>query len=245
MLTVQVGDRTETPTIQAALPFDILWEDADLLILNKPAGLVVHGRTDWDGPTLAGAVSAYLGGPFHPVSRLDKGTGGVLCAAKSGYVHSLLIRQLHSPAYARDYLAVAEGVLNPPAGRIDLPIGRDPSSGVKRMVSPAGLPAVTDYETLATHDGLSLLRLRLHTGRTHQIRVHLAALGHPLVGDWLYGKEDPARISRPALHAYRLRLTHPVSGEEICCTAPLPDDFRSLLGVAGFAFEEQDESIVK
>lgn len=233
VLTAEVGDDASgwefTPI---AVPLDILFEDEDLMILNKAAGMAVHGSTERCGDcTVANALAHHLGPGyrFHPVNRLDKGTSGVMAVAKSGYIHDRLRQHLHSAQFRREYLAVAEGIVTPPCGTIALPILRDPSSPIKRMVAPDGLPARTDYETIRTGTGVTLLRLTLATGRTHQIRLHCAAIGYPLVGDWLYGTEAPELISRPALHSAVLELTHPITGQRLRYTAPLPPDMAALL----------------
>ena len=212
-------------------PLDILWEDQDLLILNKPAGIAIHpAALTEETVTVAGAVCRYLGqGSFHCVNRLDRGTTGVMAVAKTGYVHRLCMEQLHSGDFRRTYLAVCRGCPDPAAGSIDLPIGREPDSLLRRRVDPAGLAAHTDYETLWQGPDRALLRLTPGTGRTHQLRVHMAAIGCPLTGDWLYGTEDRTLIARPALHSYHLRLTHPVTGAVIDVTAPLPEDMARLL----------------
>ena len=229
VLTVNVSDVDDlsehiTPV---DYPLDILYEDDDLLILNKPAHIAVHSA---DPGTIAGAVSYLLGGgAFHPVNRLDKGVTGIMVVAKSGHVHDLCMRQLHTDAFRREYLAVCEGIPMPQSGTIDLPIGRDESSILKRCIDPGGLESHTVYETVQAANGCALLRLRPLTGRTHQLRLHCAAIGHPLIGDWLYGTEDKSRIDRPALHSHELWLTHPNTGQEIHLTAPLPDDMQKLL----------------
>lgn len=212
-------------------PLDIVWEDEDLLVLNKPAGLTVHcASLTHDPVTVAGAVAYYLhADAFHGVNRLDRGTTGLLVAAKSGYIHARCMELLHTGAFYREYLAVCVGAPSPSAGSIDLPIGRAGASLVKRCPRPDGLPAHTDYETLATSGSFSLLRLLPATGRTHQLRVHMAAIGCPLAGDWLYGTEDHSLISRPALHSYRLHLRHPVTGLLLDLTAPLPPDMQRLV----------------
>ena len=163
-----------------------------------------------------------------PVSRLDKGTTGLMVIAKSGYVHDLLRRQLHTDAFRREYRGVCLGVPDPPQGTVDLPIGRAEGSAIARQIRSDGDSAVTHYETLETRNGLSLLRLVPETGRTHQLRLHMATLGCPLAGDWLYGTEDPTLIPRPALHSYALELVHPVTGEVLHLTAPLPEDMVRL-----------------
>ncbi len=222
----------ETDVAPLDLPLDIVYEDEDLLVLNKRAGLAMHPMsTDLAAPNLAGALVAYLGAGTVPhfVSRLDKGTSGLLIAAKSGYVHELLRRALHSEALRREYRALAVGHVMPPCGVIDAPIARAEGSLVKRCVSPDGLPSRTEYEVLSYHGGLTLLRLAPLTGRTHQLRVHMASLGCPLAGDWLYGMEDKALIARPALHSYTLWFTHPLTGEALHFTAPLPEDMERLI----------------
>ena len=222
----------ETDIAPLDLPLDIAYEDEDLLVLNKRAGLAMHPMsTDLAAPNLAGALVAYLGAGTVPhfVSRLDKGTSGLLIAAKSGYVHELLRRALHSEALRREYRALAVGHVMPPRGVIDAPIARAEGSLVKRCVSPDGLPSRTEYEVLSYHGGLTLLRLAPLTGRTHQLRVHMASLGCPLAGDWLYGTEDKALIARPALHSYALWFTHPLTGEALHFTAPLPEDMERLI----------------
>ncbi len=232
-LTVETGDLrpVRTVIVPGPWPLPIVWEDDDLLVVNKPAGMTAHASNFLpDTPTVAGAL-AYTRGPdflFHPVSRLDKGTTGLMVVAKSGYIHNLLRKALHTQDYYREYRAVCTGCPQPPSGTVRLPIGRDERSAVARMVRPDGVPAVTHYEVLRTRSGCSLVRLIPETGRTHQLRVHMAALGCPLVGDWLYGREDPALIQRPALHSYLLCFTHPVSGQALRFTAPLPEDMRRL-----------------
>ena len=216
-----------SPIPPIPLPLDILYEDEDLLIVNKSAPLAVHPSSFAPNePTLANGLAARWGGAFtfHPVNRLDRGTTGVMAVAKSQYIHNLLRQQLHSDRFYREYLGIAVGTVTPSAGQITLPIGRAEGSPIKRSIRADGQPAQTTYETLACREGLTLLRLIPHTGRTHQLRLHMAAVGFPLLGDWLYGVEDPTVISRPALHSALLRLRHPVTGAEREWTAPLPED---------------------
>ena len=228
VLSVDLAD----PAGEGSIPpipmeLSILYEDEHLLILNKSAPLAVHPSSFSPGePTLANGLAHYLGpgSVFHPVNRLDRGTTGVMAAAKSQYVHNLLRQQLHTPDFYREYRGIAVGAPVPASGRIDLPIARAEGSPIKRCISPAGAAALTEYETLRTGDGLTLLRLVPRTGRTHQLRLHLSAVGCPLLGDWLYGQEDRERMGRPALHASLLRLRHPITGAELSLTAPLPAD---------------------
>lgn len=264
VLRVESGDHRapKTPIAPGPWPLPVVWEDGHLLVVNKPAGMTAHASNfDPDAPTVAGALAFQRGTDFifHPVSRLDRGTTGLMVIAKSGYVHDLLRRVHHSRRFRREYRAICKGRPNPPFGTIDAPIGRDGSSVVARMVRPDGAAAVTRYQTLFTfpapreangenapHTGeargedalypaknhaentLSLLQLLPETGRTHQLRVHMAYLGCPLAGDWLYGLEEPDLIGRPALHSYLLDLLHPVTGQAIRLTAPLPPDMDRL-----------------
>lgn len=211
---------------------DIVYEDDDLLVLNKPAGVAMHPKSgDASAPSLAAMLTNYLGEGSVPhfVSRLDKGTSGLLIAAKNGYVHDRLRRALHSSDLRREYRAVAVGRVEPPYGVIDAPIGRAEGSIIRRCVRADGLPSLTEYEALQVSSRFTLLRLRPQTGRTHQLRVHMAYLGHPLAGDWLYGTEDKTLIARPALHSYELWFTQPVTGQELHFTAPIPQDMQRLM----------------
>ena len=234
VVSVALSERTPREDLycaNAAKP-DIAYEDDDLLVLNKPAGVAMHPKSgDASAPSLAAMLTSYLGEGSVPhfVSRLDKGTSGLLIAAKSGYVHDRLRRALHSSDLRREYRAVAVGRVEPPYGVIDAPIGRAEGSIIRRCVRADGLPSLTEYETLQVNDRFTLLRLRPQTGRTHQLRVHMAYLGHPLAGDWLYGTEDKTLIARPALHSYELWFTQPVTGQELHFTAPIPQDMQRLM----------------
>lgn len=234
VLTVETGDQRSPRTVitPGDWPLPVLWEDGHLLAVNKPAGMTAHASNFLpDTPTVAGALAWSRGADFlfHPVNRLDKGTTGLMIVAKSGYVHDLLRRALHTDRFRREYRAVCLGRPSPEQGTIDAPIGRDETSAVRRCIRPDGAPAVTHYQVLAGGPGLSLLKLTPETGRTHQLRLHLASIGCPLAGDWLYGTEDPALIPRPALHSYALDFIHPVTGEALHLTAPLPEDLRRLI----------------
>lgn len=233
-VSVVLSERTPREDLycaNAAKP-DIVYEDDDLLVLNKPAGIAMHPKSgDASASSLAAMLTSYLGEGSVPhfVSRLDKGTSGLLIAAKNGYVHDRLRRALHSSDLRREYRAVAVGRVEPPCGVIDAPIDRAEGSIIRRCVRADGLPSLTEYETLQVNDRFTLLRLRPQTGRTHQLRVHMAYLGHPLAGDWLYGTEDKTLIARPALHSYELRFTQPVTGLELHFTAPIPQDMQRLM----------------
>lgn len=235
VLTVQTGDQRlpRTAPIPGNWPLPIVWEDGHLLVVDKPAGMAVHTSSlQPDTPTVAGALAYARGSDFifHPVNRLDKGTTGLMVVAKSGYIHDLLRRTLHSDDFYREYRGICINCPQPPSGTINAPIGRDETSLVRRCIRPDGVSAISHYEVLSVQkNGLSLLKLVPETGRTHQLRLHMAHIGCPLVGDWLYGTEDKTLISRPALHSHTLRLTHPITGETLHFTAPLPEDFQQLL----------------
>ena len=189
LLAADVSDLPgENPHIQPVdYPLDILYEDEDLLLINKPAGIAMHPAALTEEPvTVAGAVAHYLRTDcFHAVNRLDRGTTGVMAAAKTGYIHALCMAQLHTDAFQRDYRAVCEGE-TPESGCVNVPIGLKPGHKVERCAG-IGDEAVTEFQTVKTSGGYSLVDFHLKTGRTHQIRVHMAHFGHPVAGDDLYG----------------------------------------------------------
>ena len=232
VLTLEIGDLPDGHIVPMAYPLAVRYEDEDLLILDKSAGISVHQNTRDPGEiTLENAVCHYLGGGIspHPVSRLDRGTSGLIAFAKSGYVHELLRRQMHTSGYSRVYLGVACGRVSPESGVIELPIGMAEGSTYRRAICENGQAAKTEYRSLVVNERFTLLRLMPHTGRTHQLRLHMSAVGYPLAGDWLYGTEDRALIARPALHSYQLTMTHPITGEIIRLSAQMPEDMRRLI----------------
>ena len=218
---------------------DIVYEDGDILVVNKPAGLSVHpGPGHW-ADTLGNFVVGYYQrtgqeADFHPVHRLDRGTSGLLVCAKHPHAQEVLKEQLHTSAFVREYLALCDGVPVPADGVVDAPLGAREGSLVEQCVRPDGKSARTNYHTLGVADGRALLRLTLDTGRTHQIRVHMAHLGCPLTGDFLYGVERPEVIGRPALHSHRLCLRHPITGEELEFVCPVPEDMARLFEAEKF-----------
>ena len=217
----------------ASAPVGIVWEDEDYWVLDKPAPLPTLHSARQSGPTLENALYAALGCPgdfvFRPVNRLDRGTSGLLAAAKNAHAQQLLQKQLHTDAFVREYLAVCRGRMPEREGLIDLPIGETPGS-VRRRVCPEGRRAATEYRVEGEKEGLCLLRLRLQTGRTHQIRVHLAAVGCPILGDYLYGEADPRLPGRFALHSAYLRFLHPLTGETVEARSPLPPEMNGVFG---------------
>lgn len=237
VLSVLVGD-TERRSIVKAVPgpLNIVYEDEDLVVLDKPAGILVHPGHGHFDDTLGNFLLWHydregLTADLHPVHRLDKGTTGLLVIAKHAHAQEVLKKALHTPSFRRVYLAVCDGAPRPAAGVVDAPIGMVPGSLLAREVRPDGQPARTRYETLELHGSRALLRLELETGRTHQIRVHMAHMGCPLTGDFLYGTEDRQLISRPALHSHALSFLHPITGEALSFTSPLPPDMARLTDV--------------
>ena len=214
------------------LPLAIVYEDNDLLIIDKPAGQLVHPTTKEAHGTVANAVLGLyeersIRLDFHPCHRLDRNTTGLLLIAKHPEVQYQMAKQ---NTLTREYLALIDGMLTPTEGMIDAPIARALPSIILRCVSPNGKPARTHYRMEWTNTRQSLLRLRLETGRTHQIRVHLAHLGHPLLGDDLYGGSTDL-IPRHALHSVRLTLTHPRTGERLSVESLLPEDMARILSL--------------
>ncbi len=227
------SDPRESAFLPQAIALSIVGEDDALLVVDKPAGLVVHpGSGNWDGtllnallhyaPQLAGVPRAGI------VHRLDKCTSGLLVVAKTLTAQTALVRQLQARTVTRQYLALAAGDIAR-GDTIDAPIGRHPTRRTTMAIVATGKPARTHFAVLERFGVATLLRCRLETGRTHQIRVHLASLGHPLVGDPAYGRKGPVPFSRQALHAARLAFVHPLTGQACAWESPLPQDFQDLL----------------
>lgn len=221
-----------------AIPLDVVYEDEDLLVVNKPRGMVVHPAPGHRTGTLVNALLHHcrdltgIGGALRPgiVHRLDRDTTGLLVVAKGEMAYRSLAAQLRRREVERRYLALVHGV-PPPEGTVDAPIGRDPRRRTRMAVVPGGRPARTHFRVReAFGDAFALLEVRLETGRTHQIRVHLSAIGHPVVGDPVYG---PRRrwpgLGGQALHAYRLEFTHPRTGQRMAFEVPPPPDMEALL----------------
>ncbi len=212
------------------MALDILFEDEHLLVLHKPAGLVVHPAAgNWSGTLLNGLLAHHAAAATLPragiVHRLDKDTSGVMMVGKSLPAVTALTRDIAAREVHRRYLALAHGVLASAPLRIDAPIGRDPAVRVRMAVVAGARESRTDVERVAATEGFSALRCTLHTGRTHQIRVHLSSVGHPLAADILYGGRPALGMSRQALHAVLLRLAHPITREELSFECPAPADF--------------------
>jgi 23S rRNA pseudouridine1911/1915/1917 synthase len=226
----------------------IIYNDDDLVVVDKPVGVAAHPATSWTGPTVLGGLAAAgfristSGAPERAgiVHRLDVGTSGAMVVAKSEIAYEKLKRAFHDREVQKIYHAVVQGQMDPLAGTIDAPVGRHPSSDWKFAVTNAGKHAVTHYETIEAFAGASLLEVHLETGRTHQIRVHMAAQRHPCVGDTLYGADPTLSaklgLTRQWLHAHKLAFTHPTTGEWVEFESKYPPDLEHALNVlrAGF-----------
>jgi len=230
-------DPNATPDAPEAIPLNVVFEDPVLLVIDKPVGLVVHPGSGNPRGTLLNALlhrvpqSAELprAGIVH---RLDKDTSGLLVVAKTLQAHTDLVRQLQARSVKREYLALVYGEVDH-AGTVDMPLARDPHNRTKRTVHSMGKQAVTHYDVVERFPGVTLLRCRLETGRTRQIRVHMQHIGHPLVGEQVYSASRRSHLKIPfprqALHAERLGLIHPITEEFMQWECPLPPDFASLL----------------
>ena len=244
-LSLDIGavivDQDDSGIVPVELPLSILYEDDYLIAINKPAGIVVHPSAYHPENTIANGLVWYYRqtgqrARIHPISRLDRDTTGIILFAKDSHTVHQLFTAHHSGSYAKVYYALAQGVIEPPSGIIDLPIARKPGSIMLRTVLEDGSPARTFYETLHRADGISFLRVYPITGKTHQIRVHFAAISHPLLNDGLYGDgtiSDRFARSGQALHSAELLITHPVTQLPLRISAPLPQDFRDSLAAMG------------
>lgn len=239
-LTVLLPPVREVELAPQELPLDIIYEDSELIVINKARGMVVHPAAgNWDGTLVnalmfhcAGRLSG-INGELRPgiVHRIDKDTSGLLVVAKNDHAHQQLAAQIQRHAIRREYEAVVCGVVRDDAGTIDKPVGRHKTERKKMAIVPDGRHAVTHFHVLGRYPGYTHMAFQLETGRTHQIRVHMMAIGHPIIGDPLYGraKDRFANLSGQCLHAWRLTLTHPVTGEEMSFTAPRPAYFEEIL----------------
>ncbi len=222
------------------IPLDVVYEDGDVIVVNKPVGLVVHPAPGHPDGTLVNALLYHCGtslsginGELRPgiVHRIDRDTSGLIIAAKNDRAHLALAAQLQDHSLARTYEAVAVGGLREDSGTVDAPIGRHPVDRKKMAIDRKnGREAVTHWSVLARYPGYTHVECRLETGRTHQIRVHLASIGHPLLGDTVYGAKKPVPgLTGQCLHARRLRFVHPATGEPVELECPLPEWFQDIL----------------
>ena len=214
------------------IPLDIVFEDENLLIINKQGNVPTHPSLNNYEKTVAGAVMNYyekqgVNFVFRPVNRLDKGTSGLMVIAKNPHIHELLKNAMHSGEFSREYLAVVCGKPQK-NGTVDEPIFREDNSIIKRMVDVRGVKAVTHYNVEKVYEDKTLISLKLETGRTHQIRVHMAHIGHALYGDFLYG-EEKEDLSRPALHSCKITLKNPLNNDVLEFFSPLPKDIEKII----------------
>ena len=237
LLTVCLPEPEDSGSVlPRPVPFSLVYEDADILVVNKPAGTPVHPSPGNYENTLANGLAWYFQKKqepfvFHCINRLDRDTTGLLLLARHSLCAALLSAQMAGRQIRRTYHALALGH-TPASGTIDTPIGRKPGSIIERCIDPEnGEPAVTHFRTLQYFPGYSYLELCLETGRTHQIRVHMASIGHPLLGDTLYGRPSLPAAPRQALHSFSLDFRHPITKEAVRFTAPLPPDMQLLLHV--------------
>ena len=216
-----------------SLPLSIPYQDEHFLVIDKPAPLACQSSANHPDDALENALFAHMGCPrdfvFRPVNRLDKGTSGLMIAALNAHSQHRLQRVLHTDSFRRIYLAVVEGHLPDKRGVIAAPIGKEDAASIRRIVTTSGKMSTTHYEVLQESSLRSLVRLELETGRTHQIRVHMAHMGCPVAGDFLYGSELPELPGRFALHSHEIRLVHPLTGEAHIFTSALPDALLRLL----------------
>lgn len=238
-IDVVLPDPEPMDAVAQDIPLDVVYEDADVIVVNKPKGLVVHPAPGHPDGTLVNALLHHcgdslsgIGGALRPgiVHRIDRDTSGLIIAAKNDYAHQKLSAQLQDHSLARTYECVVVGNLKADSGTVDAPIGRHPVDRKKMAVVANGRPAITHWEVIARYGGYTHVRCRLETGRTHQIRVHMAHIGHPILGDTVYGaKKAVPGLQGQCLHAVGLRFIHPRTGEVVECSCPLPEEFREVL----------------
>ena len=244
VLEVTLPDPEPVDVVPQDIPLDVVYEDADVIVVNKPVGLVVHPAPGHPDGTLVNALLYHCGnslsginGVLRPgiVHRIDRDTSGLIIAAKNNRAHLALAVQLQDHSLARTYEAVTVGSLKEDSGTVDAPIGRHPVDRKKMAVDRKnGREAVTHWSVLARYPGYTHVECRLETGRTHQIRVHLASIGHPLLGDTVYGAKKPVPgLAGQCLHARRLRFVHPTTGEVVELESPLPEWFQETLRKIG------------
>ncbi len=239
-VTVTVPDPQPVDVVPQNIPLDVVYEDGDVIVINKPVGMVVHPAPGHPDGTLVNALLYHCGdslsginGQLRPgiVHRIDRDTSGLIIAAKNDRAHLALAEQLQDHSLARVYEAVAVGNLRADSGTVDAPIGRHPVDRKKMAIDPGnGRAAVTHWSVLARYPGCTHVECRLETGRTHQIRVHLASIGHPLLGDVVYGSKKPyPGLAGQCLHARKLKFIHPATGKPVELECPLPDWFQAVL----------------
>ncbi len=232
-LSILLSDRENGDLESTPGRVEIVYQDSDLMVINKAAGVPVHPSPGHHADTLGNFLTEQFRQQqipfrFRPVHRLDRGTTGLMVVARHAYAQEKLKDQLHTGRFRRVYLAVCRGRPPEEQGTVDQPICREEGSPLRRRVSPEGAPAVTHYRVLHFNGEYSLVQMELETGRTHQIRVHMAWLGCPLAGDFLYGEQE--NLSHTLLHSWKLYLTHPITGEVMAWEAPVSEEMTRLIG---------------
>ena len=238
-VAVTVPEPEEAQALPEDIPLDVVYEDDDVIVVNKPVGMVVHPAPGHSGGTLVNALLHHcgdslsgIGGELRPgiVHRIDRDTSGLIIAAKNDFTHQALSAQLQDHSLCRTYEAVVIGNLREASGTVNAPIDRNPKDRKKMAVVPGGRPAVTHWQVLERFPGYTYVRCRLETGRTHQIRVHMAYIGHPLYGDTVYGAKKAAPgMTGQCLHAVGLTFRHPRTGETVELSCPLNEEFTAFL----------------
>lgn len=235
LLTIHLTETAVSEKIvPVSLPFPIVYEDDDILVINKPSDMPIHPSQNNYDNTLANAAAYYFASKgipftFRCINRLDRNTTGLTVIAKHMVSANILGKMVAEKTLKREYRALCSGIVTPAKDFIEKPIGRLPGSTIERCIDEKnGEYALTHYKVLESKDDFSYLSLVLGTGRTHQIRVHMASVGHPLLGDSLYNENPGTKIKRQALHSYRLSFAHPITGKKLVFTAPIPDDFLNL-----------------
>lgn len=228
-LVINIKGREAENIIPVNIPLDILWEDEDILVVNKPGTMPVHPSRAHKTDTLANAVMYYMGSreAIHIITRLDRETSGVVLIAKNPRAAAILTEDMKAGKIKKEYIAVVNGIPQPFKETICAPIKKKNGRGISRCVSEDGKEAVTLYEVMKKADGLSLVKLFPITGRTHQLRVHMSYIGHPIYGDAMYGATQSGERTR--LLCRRITFLHPITGEEITASAPIPEDFTELV----------------
>lgn len=235
---LETADETSKKIPDSTGTISVLYEDTDVIVIDKPAGISVHPAGKSDTDTLANRLAHYLRNKgedsvIRIFGRLDKDTSGTVLAIKNRAAATRLEIQRKKHILDKIYLAITEGVPSPAKGQVSIPLLPSPLNGKQMCTDPNGKPALTNYETLAVQNNHALICLRLETGRTHQIRVHMSAIGCPLAGDPLYGNKSMSNLNRTALHAHRIHFIQPFTGQEIQVTAPVPEEFRREFPAAG------------
>ncbi|KZL41139.1 RluA family pseudouridine synthase [Secundilactobacillus collinoides] len=235
-IVVTIPDPVKLDLEPENIPLDIVYEDDDVIVVNKPSGMVVHPSPGHPDHTLVNALLYHsplstINGTYRPgiVHRIDKDTSGLLMVAKNDNAHRSLATQLKNKTNLREYIALVHGVIKQDEGTIDAPLGRSPKDRKRQAIVADGRHAVTHFKVLERYLNYTLISCWLETGRTHQIRVHMKSIGHPLAGDPLYGPRKTINGSGQFLHAKKLGFKHPVTGKQLVFEAPLPDDFERVL----------------